>query len=250
MKFNIRKLARWYFDKWYRPLIPFMMIVLIFIIAAVFNKPQILVSVYYILFPATLLLFVAILYQLINRKSLSAFISGGVLGIVVLAVFFYILGQVFISMTTEDRFADNLKIPENVELAKPAGDGYGTIRPGAIVNKKRKGPDFQLYNSLQPGLYEYDVWLGKVEPGTVYLKAYEITKNLRLSAGRLSSRSSMKVENNTEEIRRFQSNGDFTIYEGDWGKPYAARFEIWYKPHSGSERKLIEKNFIIEGWQR
>ncbi len=227
-----------------------MLIVLIFIIAAVFNKPQILVSVYYILFPATLLLIAAILYQLINRKWLSAFISGGLLGIVLLAVFFYILGQVFISMTTEDRFADNLKIPENVELAKPAGDGYGTIRPKEIVNRKRTGPDFQLYNSFQPGLYEYDLWLGKVEPGTVYLKAYEITKNLRLSAGRLSSRSSLKVENNTEGIKRFQSNGDFTIYEGDWGKPYAARFEVWLKPESGPERKLIEKNYIIEGWQR
>ena len=41
------------------------------------------------------------------------------------------------------------------------------------------------------------------------------------------------------------------IGEGDWGKYYAARFEVWFDPDSGApERKLLEKNFKIEGWQR
>ena len=48
---------------------------------------------------------------------------------------------------------------------------------------------------------------------------------------------------------KFSSATDFTIYEGDWGKPYAARFELWFKPvNGGHERKLIEKNYKIEGW--
>ena len=39
--------------------------------------------------------------------------------------------------------------------------------------------------------------------------------------------------------------------EGDWGKPYAARFEVWFKPGSGQrERKLLERTFRIEGWMR
>jgi hypothetical protein len=43
----------------------------------------------------------------------------------------------------------------------------------------------------------------------------------------------------------------FTIYEGDWGKPYSARFEIWFIPdNGGKERKLVEKNYKVEGWQR
>lgn len=37
----------------------------------------------------------------------------------------------------------------------------------------------------------------------------------------------------------------------DWGKPYAARFEVWFKPDSGkAERRLAERIFRIEGWQR
>jgi hypothetical protein len=40
-----------------------------------------------------------------------------------------------------------------------------------------------------------------------------------------------------------------TIYEGDWGKPYAARFEVWFKPdNGGNEQKLFQKNYKIEGW--
>jgi hypothetical protein len=49
----------------------------------------------------------------------------------------------------------------------------------------------------------------------------------------------------------YSAESIFTIYEGDWGKPYAARFEVWFFPdNGGKERKLIEKNFKIEGWQR
>jgi hypothetical protein len=33
--------------------------------------------------------------------------------------------------------------------------------------------DLQLYNSFQPGLYEYDFWIDRIENGTIYLKAYE-----------------------------------------------------------------------------
>ena len=41
------------------------------------------------------------------------------------------------------------------------------------------------------------------------------------------------------------------ISEGDWDKPYAARFEVWFKPDSDeTERKLAERVFKIEGWQR
>ena len=49
----------------------------------------------------------------------------------------------------------------------------------------------------------------------------------------------------------FFSNTHFVIYEGDWGKPYAARIEVWFVPDSGEdERKLIDRIFKIEGWQR
>jgi hypothetical protein len=54
-----------------------------------------------------------------------------------------------------------------------------------------------------------------------------------------------------DPTEKFGAKSGFTIYEGDWGKPYAARFEVWFKPDSkGPERKLAERIYKIEGWQR
>jgi hypothetical protein len=50
---------------------------------------------------------------------------------------------------------------------------------------------------------------------------------------------------------KFGTKKHFTIYEGDWGNPYAGKFELWFKPKNGGrERKLLTKNYIIEGWMR
>ncbi|MDN3706528.1 hypothetical protein QW060_26370 [Myroides ceti] len=99
----------------------------------------------------------------------------------------------------------------------------------------------------------------KIESGYCYLKAFEVTHNDPLSADRLKERSKIKVFNSSDTTAKFEmtaregysAEGIFTIYEGDWDKPYAARFEVWFVPdNGGKERKLIEKNFKIEGWQR
>ena len=68
---------------------------------------------------------------------------------------------------------------------------------------------------------------------------------------RLKERSNEWVGWSTDPNKIFCANSHFTIYEGDWGKPYAARFEVWFEPDSGGEpRKLLEEVFKIEGWQR
>ena len=108
-----------------------------------------------------------------------------------------------------------------------------------------------LRESFQPGLYDSEIWGNPGEPGMIYLKAYEVTKETRLSADRLKVRSNEWVGWSDNPEEQFFSNTHFTIYEGDWGKPYAARFEVWFVPDSGEpERKLMEKTFKIEGWQR
>lgn len=44
---------------------------------------------------------------------------------------------------------------------------------------------------------------------------------------------------------------EMTIYEGGWGIYYPARFELWFAPDSGKpERKLAERIFRVEGWER
>ena len=122
------------------------------------------------------------------------------------------------------------------------------LPPGTI---RRGEPTIELRESFQPGIYDSEIWVNPGESGMIYLKAYEVTQDYRLSAERLKERSNEWVGWSDDPSQLFLSNTHFKIYEGDWGKPYAARFEVWFVPDSGEgERKLIEKIFRIEGWQR
>ncbi len=99
----------------------------------------------------------------------------------------------------------------------------------------------------------YVVWIKRIENGNVYLKAFEVTKNDPLSVDRLKERSLIELNNPTDSIVKFgmKVNSDFTIYEGDWDKPYSARFDLCFILYNGGkEIKLIEKIFKIEVWKR
>lgn len=110
---------------------------------------------------------------------------------------------------------------------------------------------FRLLTGMQPGIYEVAYSLNPGEPGWLYLRAYEVTKGTPLSVDRLERASKTRMAWSSEPSERFATRAGFTVYEGDWGKPYAARFEVWFKPDSGKpERKLAERVFKIEGWQR
>jgi hypothetical protein len=115
----------------------------------------------------------------------------------------------------------------------------------------KDGHPFRLLTGMQPGIYQVVYSLNPGEPGSVYLKAFEVTKGTPLSVERLEVASKTRMTWSTEPSERFGAKSGFTIYEGDWGKPYAARLEVWFKPDSGkTERKLAERIFKIEGWQR
>jgi hypothetical protein len=129
---------------------------------------------------------------------------------------------------------------------------WTTIRSILPADSIRNGDSiFELRNSLQPGIYDSEIWINPGEPGMLYLRAFEVTKGTPLSVKSLKEKSNEWTgwSDNPKEL--FFSNTNFTIYEGDWGNPYAARFEIWFCPDSGEDdRKLMERIFKIEGWQR
>jgi hypothetical protein len=104
---------------------------------------------------------------------------------------------------------------------------------------------------MQPGIYNLTLRINPGEPGLVYLKAFEATKGTRLSEGRLKGASNERIGWSNDPEEKFLYENEFTIYEGDWGKPYAARIEVWFCPDSGQpERKLMERVCKIEGWMR
>lgn len=116
---------------------------------------------------------------------------------------------------------------------------------------RRGGPDLILRNGSQGGIYEATVWCNPGEKGTINLKAFEITKGTPLSVVRLKTSSSCISGWSDDPQEQFFSAMHFTIYEGRWEQYYGARFEIWFQPDSGgAERKLFEKNYKIQGWER
>lgn len=247
-------LKKYILKKWWLSFLLFISSSLIFLVLiSSTNKTLLNISDYFFMFTIILLL-IAGFWQLIKGKWYIGILQLGTLFVGVLGLIFI---SSFMSMfgPDTDTFADNLKLPENVKLEKPIdtkmGDNFESIRPDSIKQITKDKIDFQLYNSFQPGLYEYDLWIKSKQNGIVFLKAFEITQEIELSVPRLKERSSMRINNTNDSIKKFSTEDDFTIYEGDWGKPYGARFEIWFKPDNGEkEKKLLEKNYIIEGWMR
>ncbi len=135
--------------------------------------------------------------------------------------------------------------------SQAVADARGKARVLALRRAGTDGQPFRLLEGMQPGLYGVLYSLNPGEPGVVYLKASEVTKGTRLSEDSLRQASATRMTWSADPTERFGAKAGFTIYEGDWGKPYAARFEAWFKPDSGKpERKLAERVFKIEGWQR
>ncbi len=249
----MKKAISYIFDKWWIPIIFCIFTIILFAIS-VFTQNNIWGNVsFYLLGFALLLLMISTIFQGFKRKwwktILTFLLFCGTIG----AFLFYSIIILFVGPYFDgtDRWADNLTIPNDIPIEDPIGYGFDGYELDSISNRQMTEMDFQLYNSFQPGLYKYDLWIGKIESGTIYLKAYEITQECALSTDRLPARSSVKIYNPTDSIQKFGTTSNFTIYEGDWGKPYAARFEVWFKPdNGGQERKLLTKNYKIEGWMR
>lgn len=247
----IYKILNVCFDKWWRPLLFFGITLAIFFVALQLHNDFFVKSTIVFCAFALFLLGVSVIYQLIYKRWIKALVTAGILGATIAAVFIYIATMFFIETVDGDQWAVGLKIPTDIPIEYPVDLNDDDTRPDSVSMLRRSHADLQLYNSFQPGLYEYDFWYGKIEKGEIFLKAFEITKNIPLSEERLPESSTLKVVNQTDSILKFHSDYHFTIYEGDWGDPYAARFEVWFRPDSGGkERKLFSKNYVIEGWQR
>lgn len=176
-----------------------------------------------------------------------AFLTGLLGGACVLALFAAAFAASLCIMFFDvDHFADGLKLPEDVVLREPVGDS----QPRYYTPPSAPG-DIRLTEGGQGGLYEADVWCNPGGPGTVYLRVFEITRGTELSRHRLPGRTRRDALYDADPAKMLHHRMDFTIYEGNWGQHYGARFELWFRPSDGRpERKLLERNYRVEGWMR
>lgn len=251
----MQKLIKSYLTIWYAPILSAVGIGFLGILTIQYPNEIVLYLSLGLPFLAILTSGTVGLFRIFKKDYKTGFLQIGLTTIVAGIGFVFI--SAYLIFYPYDFYADNLKIPENIELNEPRGEKFSEIVVHSSMetyDKPLETPtkiDFELRNSFQPGLYEFDAWIGKVDSGKIFLKAFEITQNAPLSSPYLKRKSTVKVVNTTDSLLKFSISDHFTIYEGDWGKPYAARFELWYKPnHSNNEILLTEKNYKIEGWMR
>jgi len=185
-------------------------------------------------------------YSIFSKSKRMAKIS-----VACLSVNLFIIWFIYSVLTVTDPFTDDLYIPSDIEINEPLELKYNDNRHGInwkLINANSpERTKFDLvYWGGEPGIYEFALWYKSDRDGYLYIKAFEITKGTPLSVSRLKDRSKLDIGKSNE--LRFYHN-QFTIYEGDWGYPYAARFEVWFSASDG-DVKISEKNYIIEGWMR
>ena len=172
-----------------------------------------------------------------NSRRLSAF---GFAVCLVVAGFFASCGP------SSDSFGKDHPIPDGMAYEIPLQED-ATAPSADIMNVESY---LQLRNGVQGGVYLYSFSYPALSDGEVYLRCYEATEGIELSASRLKEASTVEVKNHTD-FGPIAEGQQFTIYEGDWDDYYAARIEVWHKDaKTGVATKLMDKTYRVEGWMR
>ena len=184
-------------------------------------------------------------------------------GVVCLIVFSFVsLIYLIYASSQPDPFGKEHPIPADMKCEEPlrviytnTGDSLSfssdNSKPAEpIVDSLSKDSYLQIWKDHQRGMYHYSFFYPALPDGKVFLRCFEATENIELSAFRLRAASSVEVKNHIG-FGAIANKQKFTIYEGDWEDYYAARIEVWYKNAStGEETKLLEKIYRVEGWMR
>jgi hypothetical protein len=96
--------------------------------------------------------------------------------------------------------------------------------------------------------YVFYFWHKPETTGEIYIKGYEATKNIPLTYSNLEKNTLNKIKKGSENHELFK--GESIISEGTMGKYFPARFEVWFKSKNNNQKKVMEKLYIIDGWDR
>ncbi|MCW3170385.1 hypothetical protein OMO38_17800 [Chryseobacterium sp. 09-1422] len=221
-----------YFITWYVPILSYFIPYLIFQLGMILKKDEIIdlsLAIFYLNIIGN---FISAVVQIVIKKWYFLVPQ------IMVSAFLFFSVAMYLAFSPPDFYGANKVIPKNIKFEIPAEK--------ELTEKDLKQNDFKLAELSQPGIYNFYTNHQPNESGYFYIKAFEITSNDRLSENRITERSKIVVEKPCTKIY----SGDFTIYEGSWDDQYGARIELWYHPNSSSEYKIIQKNYIIEGWMR
>ncbi len=180
---------------------------------------------------------------LLNKQWLK-FLLSIIMSVLIVCILWFPF--IMMAMTGPDGFGKQHPIPDGLEYNVPhAWDSNTKV----VVDKYMSDTYLQIYEGVG-GAYSYDFYYPPLPAGEIFLKCYEVTKNIPLSEDTLPE-STKEFFETTESFTQLVDKKKFIIYEGDWGDYYAARIEVWYKnAFTKKERKLMDKIYRVEGWMR
>ena len=233
---------------WY--LFPILMIAILVVQVLLLLKPS---SVYedilfFISIPLTIAIPISWVLLIINKKYWKC-VTSFLVSVPSYCIYFIAIGLICCFGPDTSTYGTDHQIPKGLKYNIPfeyRQDSCVTAK----IDPKDKDTYLQVWNSFQGGIYEYDFYYGPLPAGEIYLKCFEVTENDQLSSSRLTDESTVKIKGN-KSFSKLVDKQSFTIYEGVWDEYYAARIEVWYKnAETKEERKLMEKIYRVEGWER
>ena len=146
----------------------------------------------------------------------------------------------------EEKFY-KIEIPENMKFEKPI-EFLTNQQIDSLTKIKVSDEKIVVIGDGYSG-YDFYMWHKPTEKGKLYIKAFELTQNIQLSELELSTRTENEITELGENYNLYIGNS--LIYEGTFANYYPVRFELWFKPKNTEiEKKLTEKNYVIDGWDR
>lgn len=248
---------------WY--VLPVLLALLSIVWFARITVPSAVVDAWLILMLLILILLpITWIVLLINKKWLSCIISIVASSVIVLGMGAFCLSTAIHLLFDPDTdpFGKEHPIPANLEYNLPLTNyivdpdsGYHVYVEGradslAVADIHDTNTYLSVRNGFQGGMYMYDFSYGPLPAGEIYLKCFEATENIPLSVDRIRKASRVKIKP-TKSFSKLVDKQEFSIYEGVWDDYYAARVEVWFKDaKTKEEKKLVEKVYRVEGWQR
>jgi len=225
-------LIKKYFTVWWIPIITYLIPILIFILGNILKKDEIIDLSLIVFFINVLGNIISAIVQIVIKKWYFIFPQ------LIVTIFLFIITAVIFTLSPPDYYGANKTIPKNIKIEIPIETGIN--EDDLIIN------DFKIATYSQPGIYTYYTNYQPNVKGSFFIRVFEINSNDKLSEKEILYHSKIIV--NDLEVKIY--SGEFVIYEGSWGDKYGARIELWYQPENGIEYKIVEKNYVVEGWMR
>lgn len=184
-----------------------------------------------------------ILYIIVRHFINRAWINAIVLFLILIAgLLFHIVLAFLNSIWLRSSYDFHIEQPLSIQSNK-LGD-----RPEYILGKHIDSIHFEVYNSYQYQLYEYDIWYKPTEKGVLFLKGFNIETNMPLHLKHVLDLSEIRIDSTYDFYQRFSSIEAFTVLEDHEHHSFAVRLEVWFKPDLLSKEpyKVISKNVLVE----